>query len=72
MTEMAEVEKTVEKTPDPRDEQIARLDRKILLFRKEMEQYLNDLTFWIKAHGHDYPVRRKRELEKTLEEINEI
>jgi hypothetical protein len=57
---------------DPRDAQIAKLDRVILLMRKELQQYHNDLVFWKTAHGNDYPARRIVELDKTIEEINAL
>src|SRR5580765_4926058 len=55
---------------DPRDARIEKLDRMVLLMRKELEQYRNDLTFWKTAHGAEYPARRIVELAKTVEEIN--
>lgn len=52
--------------------QIARSDRKIQLMREELSQYRNDLTFWQKAHGSEYPVRRLLELDKKIQEIEQI
>lgn len=57
---------------DPRDLQIEKLDKIILLMRKELVQYHNDLVFWKTAHGNDYPARRIVELDKAIDEINSI
>lgn len=51
---------------------IARNDHKIQLMRQELAQYRNDLTFWQKAHGSEYPVRRIAELDKKMMEIDQV
>jgi len=58
-----EVKTLVEMPADPQELHIARLERRVLLMRKELEQYRNDLEFWVRAHGHEYPLRRIKELE---------
>ncbi len=52
--------------------QIARNDRKIQLMREELAQYRSDLTFWQKAHGSEYPVRRIEELDNKMLEIDRV
>jgi hypothetical protein len=52
--------------------QIARSDRKLQLMRDELTQYRQDLIFWQKAHGSEYPVRRIAELDKKIQEIEQV
>jgi hypothetical protein len=58
--------------PDPRDIQIERMDQMITLMRHELQQYRNDLVFWQRAHGAEYPVRRLQELDIKIAEINSL
>jgi hypothetical protein len=67
-----EVKQLVEIPPDPRDGYIVRIDRKLQLMRKELEQYRQDLVFWKTAHASEYPLRRIEELDKKLAEIDLI
>ncbi len=57
---------------EKKDNIIEKSDRKIQIMRKELEQYRNDLVFWSKAHGAEYPVRRITELDKKLQEIEQV
>ncbi len=67
-----EVKTLVEMPADPQELHIARLERRVLLMRKELEQYRNDLEFWVRAHGHEYPLRRIKELVQKLEENDSV
>ena len=51
---------------------IEKLDKKMLLLRQEVDQYVRDLIMWKTTTGSEYAHRRLSEVQKKIEEINKL